>query len=136
MNYWQPLIDNWMLKESENIPFSSTTNTQMNANNSERQSHLFGSDLMSGGVPVKSEEAEDVYDKLSQPYKGIKTLQELRKKIHENIEHVFNLSKTDDGSTKVVSNPYEAIKNILDSPDLKTMLDIASEEIKKRFVSI
>lgn len=130
MNYWQPLIDNWLLKESEGTPLPP-----MNANNSERQSHLFGADLMSGGVPVKSEEEEDVFDKISTPYKGIRTFKELKTKIHESIENIYNLSKVKDDN-KVVSNPYEAIKVIMDNPDLKAMLDIASDEIKKRFVSI
>jgi hypothetical protein len=133
MNYWQPHIDNWLLKEAD-ASFPPTTNMSSNASQSERQSHLFGADLMAGGVPVKSEEEEDVYDRLSTPYKGMKSLTELRKKIHEIVENAFNLSKIGDTRT-VVSNPYEVIKNILDSPDLKTMLDIASEEIKKRFVS-
>lgn len=134
MNYWQPSIDRWILQESD-TPFPSTANTRMNANDSSRQSHLFGADLMSGGVPVKSEEEEDVHDKLSQPYKGITTLHTLQEKIHEVLERVYTLSKIDKDS-RVNSNPYGVIKNFLDSPDLKTMLDIASDEIKKRFVSV
>lgn len=133
MNLWQPSIDRWIIKESDS-PLPSTTSAQMNGNDSSRQSHLFGADLMSGGVPVKSEEEEDVYDKLSVSYKGIKTFSELKRKIHETVENVFNLSKIKDDN-KIVSNPYEAIKVILDNPDLKAMLDIASDEIKKRFVS-
>lgn len=135
MNYWQPSIDRWILQEADTTPFPSTANTQMNASNSERQSHLFGADLMSGGVPVKSEEEEDVFDRLSKPYHGIRTFSELKRKIHESIENIYNLSRVKDDN-KVVSNPYEAIKVIMDNPDLKAMLDIASDEIKKRFVSI
>jgi hypothetical protein len=134
MNLWQPSIDRWIIKESDS-PLPSTTNASMNGNDSSRQSHLFGADLMSGGVPVKSEEEEDVYDKLSTSYKGIGTFSELKKKIHESVENIYNLSKIKDDN-KVVSNPYEAIKVIMDNPDLKAMLDIASNEIKKRFVSI
>jgi hypothetical protein len=134
MNLWQPSIDRWIIQEFDTTT-PSTTDAQMNANNSERQSHLFGADLMSGGVPVKSEEEENVFDKLSTPYKGIKTFSELKRKIHETVESVFNLSKIEDDN-RVVSNPYGAIQTILDSPDFKAMLDVASNEIKKRFVSI
>jgi hypothetical protein len=134
MNLWQPSIDRWIIQEFDTTT-PSTTDAQMNANNSERQSHLFGADLMSGGVPVKSEEEEDVFDKLSTPYKGIKTFSELKRKIHETVESVFSLSKIEDDN-RVVSNPYGAIQTILDSPDFKAMLDVASNEIKKRFVSI
>jgi hypothetical protein len=134
MNLWQPSIDRWIIKESD-LSSPSTTNASMNSNDSSRQSHLFGADLMSGGVPVKSEEEEDVFDKLSTPYKGIKTFSELKRKIHETVESVFSLSKIEDDN-RVVSNPYGAIQTILDSPDFKAMLDVASNEIKKRFVSI
>lgn len=134
MNLWQPSIDRWIIQEFDTTT-PSTTDAQMNASNSERQSHLFGADLMSGGVPVKSEEEEDVFDKLSTPYKGIKTFSELKRRIHETVESVFSLSKIEDDN-RVVSNPYGAIQTILDSPDFKAMLDVASNEIKKRFVSI
>jgi hypothetical protein len=134
MNYWQPPIDKWLLQEAE-AGLPSTNSVSSNASPSERQSHLFGADHMAGGVPVKSEEEEDVYDRISPSYKGIRTFSELKRKIHETIENIFNLSKVEDNN-KVVSNPYEAIKVIMDNPDLKAMLDIASNEIKKRFVSI
>lgn len=135
MNYWQPSIDRWILQEAENTPFPSTANNQMNGNDSSRQSHLFGADLMAGGVPVKSEEEEDAYDMLPTPYKGIKTLEELKRKIHEVVENMYDLSKTDKFAYKTSSNPYELIKGALNHPDFRAMLDIAEEEIKRRFVS-
>ena len=59
----------------------------------------------------------------------------MKRKIHETVESVFSLSKIEDDN-RVVSNPYGAIQTILDSPDFKARLDVASNEIKKRFVSI
>jgi hypothetical protein len=127
MNYWQPPIDNWLLKEAD-AGFPPTTSMSSNASQ----------DHMAGGVPVKSEEEEDIYDKLSTPYKGILTLNRLKEQINQVIGDIYNLSKVDKDNKYDLSgrNPYEAIKTMLDNPDLKAMLDIASEEIKKRLVSI
>ena len=137
MNYWQPPIDNWLLQEAE-AGFPPATSVSSNASQSDRQSHLFGSDHMAGGVPVKSEEEEDVYDKLSTPYKGILTFNRLKEQINQVIGDIYNLSKVDKDNNHDLSgrNPYEAMKTMLDNPDLKAMLEIASNEIKKRLVSI
>jgi hypothetical protein len=124
MNYWQPAIDRWILQEAE-------------AGFSDRQPHLFGTDHLAG-VPVKSEEEEDVYDKLSTPYKGILTLKRLKEQINQVIGDIYDLTKVDKDNKYDLSgkNPYEAIKTMLDNPDLKAMVEIASNEIKKRQVSV
>ncbi len=120
-SYWQPSIDNWIIKENAATAFGANMNS------------AFSSDIMANGVPVKSEEEEE-HDKLKNSYKGITTLSKLREKIKETIEHVFILSKTEKGEVSEI-NPYEKIIQILDNPDLKTMLEIASNEIKERNVS-
>jgi hypothetical protein len=136
-NYWQPLIDSWILQEAD-ASTPSTTITPPNASNSHMNMNVFGSDIMSKGVPVKSEEEEEKVDKISQPYKGIKTLYRLKDQIDQILGDIYNLSKSAKENKHHVANennPYEIIKNMLDNPDLKTMLEIASEEIKKRKVS-
>jgi len=120
-NYWQPSIDNWIINENDATAFGSNMN------------FAFSNDIMAKGVPVKSEEEEE-HDKLKTPYRGITTLSKLREKIKETIEHVFILSKTEKGETDKI-NPYERIIQMLDNPELKTMLEIASNEIKERNVS-
>lgn len=111
-NYWQPNIDNWILNET-------------NAS--------YGIDQMAGGIPVKQEEEEE-YEKLEQPYKGITTLSRLKDQINRLLEDIYGLSKTDKDH-KDTTNPYEKIIQMMDNPDLKTMLEIASNEIKKKNLS-
>jgi hypothetical protein len=118
---WSPSIDNWVIKENDASAFQFNNNFQ------------FSSDLMAGGVPVKSENEEEEFDKLKQPYKGIKTLKNLKEQINQILDDIFTLSKTDkqnDGK-----NPYEKILNIIENPELKTMLEIASNEIKEKNLS-
>jgi hypothetical protein len=57
----------------------------------------------------------------------------LKEQINQILEDAYGLSKVDKGDKS--SNPYEKIINILDNPDLKTMLDIASDELKKKNLS-
>ncbi len=120
-NYWQPNIDNWIIKENDATAFGSNMN------------FAFSNDIMANGVPVKSEEEEE-HDKLNAPYKGITSFSKLREKIKETIEHVYTLSKSEKKETDTM-NPYERIIQMLEDADLKTMLDIASNEIKERNVS-
>jgi hypothetical protein len=128
-SYWQPNIDNWIIKENDASSYGANTNT------------AFASDKMAGGanssftggVPIKSEEEEE-HDKLSQPYKGITTLSRLKDQINQVLGDIYTLSKTGKEGNKS-SNPYEQIIQMLNNPDLKTMLDIASDEIKNRSVS-
>lgn len=120
-NYWQPNIDNWIIKENDAGTYQAGINT------------LYASDQMSGGMSVKSEE-EEQYDKLEKPYKGIATLTRLKYQINQILEDIYGLSKVEknaDNST----NPYEKIIQMLDNPDLKTMLDIASDALKKKNLS-
>lgn len=136
-NYWQPTIDNWILQEaSPSTP--STTVMPSDASNGHTNMNIFGSDIMAKGVPVKSEEEEEKADKLNQSYKGITTLSRLKDQIDQILGDIYNLSKSAKESKNDVANennPYEIIKNMLENPDLRTMLEIASEEIKKRKVS-
>ena len=119
--YWQPSIDNWIINENDATAFDSNMN------------FAFSNDIMAKGVPVKSEEEEE-HDKLKNPYKGITTLSKLRENIKETIEHVYILSKTEKGEKDKI-NPYERIIQMLEDANLKTMLEIASNEIKERNVS-
>lgn len=123
-NYWQPNIDNWILNENDADAFSSSPNSK------------YGGDYMAGGskfpLPVKSEEEEEKHDKLKQSYKGITTLSRLKEQINQVLEDICNLSKTDHNDYKSKNNPYEVIIQMIDNPDLKTMLNIASDEIKQR----
>ena len=121
--YWQPDIDNWVIKENDaSISNSTYAGDKMAAGSNAS---------FTGGIPIKSEEEE--HDKLDQPYKGITTLSIFKEQINQILEDAYGLSKVDKGDKS--SNPYEKIINILDNPDLKTMLDIASDELKKKNLS-
>ena len=122
--FWQPDIDNWVIKESDSSAYgsSNTNNTYAGGSNAS----------FTGGIPIKSKEEEE-HDKLDQPYKGLTTLSRLKEQINQILEDAYNFSKTDKEDR--ASNPYEKIINILDNPDLKTMLGIASDEIKKKSLS-
>ena len=122
--FWQPDIDNWVIKENDS---SNTNNTYAGYKMAGGSNASF-----TGGIPIKSEE-EDEHDKLDQPYKGLTTLSRLKEQINQILEDAYNFSKTDKEDR--ASNPYEKIINILDNPDLKTMLGIASDEIKKKSLS-
>jgi len=123
-NFWQPSIDNWILKEND-------ANNSAVDNNSK-----FSGDFMAGGsnfpLPVKSEEEEE-FDKLKQSYKGITTFSRLKDQINQILEDIYNLSKVDKDNKGV--NPYENIIQMMDNPDLKSMLEIASNEIKEKNLS-
>lgn len=127
--FWQPDIDNWVIKESDSSAYGSS-----NTNNTYAGDKMAGGSNASftGGIPIKSEEEEE-HDKLDQPYKGLTTLSRLKEQINQILEDAYNFSKTDKEDR--ASNPYEKIINILDNPDLKTMLGIASDEIKKKSLS-
>jgi hypothetical protein len=120
-NYWQPNIDNWILNENDAGAFQAGIN------------NLYAADHMAGGMPIKNEEEEE-HDKLKTPYKGISTLSRLKEQINQVLEDIYGLSKTDKDH-KDTTNPYEKIIQMLDNPDLKTMLEIASDEIKKKNLS-
>ena len=120
-NYWQPNIDNWIIKENDAGTYQAGVNT------------LYASDQMAGGMPVKNEE-EEQHEKLETPYKGITTLSRLKDQINQILEDIYGLSKVEKDSNNS-TNPYEKIIQMLDNPDLKAMLDIASEEIKKKNLS-
>jgi rubrerythrin len=120
--YWQPQIDNWILKENQLGTFGASINSG------------YGLDQMAGGIPVKSEEEEEKQDKLQTPYKGMTTLKRLSDQINQILEDIYGLSKTDKDH-KDTTNPYEKIIQMLDNPDLKAMLEIASNEVKKRNLS-
>lgn len=127
--YWQPLIDNWIVNENDASAYGSSMNS------SYASDKLAGgaNSSFTGGLPLKNEEEEE-FDKLKQPYKGIKTLSALREQINQILEDAFNLSKLDKENSGS-SNPYEKIIHILENPDLKTMLEIASDEIKNKSIS-
>ncbi len=133
-NFWQPSIDYWIIKESDS-PFPSTASSPMNGNDSSRQSHLFGANLMGNGDPVKSEEQEDKHDALQQDYKGIKSFSKLKEQINQILEDVYNLSKIDKDHKDNTTNPYDNILQTLQSPNLMTMLKMASDEVKKRNIT-
>jgi hypothetical protein len=124
--YWQPQIDNWVLNENDAGAYDANMNSR------------FGGDHMAGGMsaplPVKSEEEEEKQDKLQTPYKGMTTLRRLSDQINQILEDIYGLSKTDKDHNDT-SNPYEKIIQMLDNPDLKAMLEIASNEVKKRNLS-
>jgi hypothetical protein len=128
-SYWQPNIDNWIIKENDASAYGSNTNSS------------FASDKMAGGansaftggIPLEQAD-EDEHDKLDQPYKGITTLSRLREQINQILEDIYGLSKTEKEGNKS-ENPYEKIIQMINNPDLKTMLDIASDEIKNRSIS-
>jgi rubrerythrin len=92
-----------------------------------------GADQMAGGMPVKNEEEEE-HDKLETPYKGMRTLSRLKDQINQILEDIYGLSKIDKDH-KDTTNPYEKIIQMMDNPDLKAMLEIASDEIKKKNLS-
>jgi hypothetical protein len=119
-NYWQPDIDNWIINENDtnNVFGSAAFMVDRNAKN----------------VPVKSEEEDEKHDKLEQPYKGIDTLEKLKKEITRLLGDIHHLSEGDQ-DVKSKTDVYEIIIKKLDEPDLRTMLDIASEEVKKRNLS-
>jgi hypothetical protein len=120
-NYWQPNIDNWIVKKNY-----ASGMPAMNFNST------FSIDKMANNVAVKNEEEEN--DALEHSYKGIITLKKLRQEIHKILEDVYGLSKTEQDAQNA-GNPYDKIIQVLENPDLKAMLDIASNEIKKRNLS-
>jgi len=115
-SYWQPNIDNWIIRENDASAYGSNMNSSF-----------------TGGLPLEQSD-EDEHDKLEQPYKGITTLSRLRDQINQILEDIYGLSKTGKEGSKS-ENPYEKIIQMLNNPDLKTMLDIASDEIKNRSIS-
>lgn len=127
--YWQPSIDNWIIKENDASAYSSGTNSSFASDK------LAGgaNSSFTGGIPLKNEEEEE-FDKLKQPYKGIRTLKALKEQINQILEDAFNLSKVDKDHQDT-NNPYEKIINILKNPDLNTMLEIASNEAKNKSIS-
>jgi len=62
------------------------------------------------------------------------TLRRLSDQINQILEDIYGLSKTDKDHNDT-SNPYEKIIQMLDNPDLKAMLEIASNEVKQRNLS-
>lgn len=143
-NYWQPDIDRWIIKEdqdtsSSNASFNtygqsnfprSTTFMQSNANNTFRGENPYSaSDI----------DEEEYFDKLEKPYKGIKTLKELKTKIQERFQMIMDLVKSKKKDVyrpyEMTNDPYGAILQMIDDPELKVMLNIASEEVKKRQLS-
>lgn len=127
--YWQPSIDNWIISENDASAYGA------GANSSFASDKLAGgaNSSFTGGIPLKNEEEEE-FDKLKQPYKGIKTLKALKEQINQILEDAFNLSKTDKDH-RDTNNPYEKIISILKNPDLNTMLEIASNEAKNKSIS-
>jgi len=120
-SYWQPNIDNWIIREDDSSAYGSNMNSS------------FAADKIAGGIPLEQSD-EDEHDKLDQPYKGITTLSRLREQINQILEDIYGLSKTEKEGNKS-ENPYEKIIQMINNPDLKTMLDIASDEIKNRSIS-
>jgi hypothetical protein len=127
-NYWQPNIDSWIIRENDASANGSNTNA------SYASDKMAGglSSSYSGGIPLEQSDEEE-HDKLKQPYKGITTLSRLREQINQILEDVYNLSKLDKDNKGV--NPYENIIQMMDNPDLKSMLEIASNEIKEKNLS-
>jgi len=121
-SYWQPNIDNWILNENDAGAYQAGVNMSYG-----------GADQMAGGMPVKNEEEEE-HDKLETPYKGMRTLSRLKDQINQILEDIYGLSKIDKDH-KDTTNPYEKIIQMMDNPDLKAMLEIASDEIKKKNLS-
>lgn len=119
--FWKPSIDNWIIEENDANVFDADVNVK------------YGSDAMAGGMPIKSEEEENDIQ-LEQPYKGIKTLTRLREQINQILGDIHELSKVDKDHKDSI-NPYENIIEMIDNPDLKTMLTIASNEIKKKNIT-
>lgn len=121
--FWQPDIDNWVIKENDS-----------SANNTYAGDKMAGGSNVSftGGIPIRPEKEEE-HDKLEQPYKGITTLSRLKEQINQILQDAYGLSKIDKSDKE--SNPYDKIITILNNPDLKTMLDVASDEIKKKNLS-
>lgn len=120
-NYWQPNIDNWIINENAAGAFQAGVNNSWG-----------GMDQMAN-IPIKNEEEEE-HDKLETPYKGMTTFSRLKDQINQVLEDIYGLSKIDKDH-KDTTNPYEKIIQMLDNPDLKTMLEIASDEIKKKNLS-
>lgn len=123
-NYWQPSIDDWILNEND------AENFMPNINSANYGGNVYGSKSPMG---IKQEEEEE-YDKLETPYKGITTLSRLKDQINQILEDIYGLSKVESNSDNS-TNPYEKIIQMIQNPDLKTMLDIASDELKKRNLS-
>jgi hypothetical protein len=122
-NYWQPNIDNWILTEND------AENFMPNINSANYGGNVYGSKAPMG---IKQEEEE--HDVLEQPYKGITTLSRLKDQINQILEDIYGLSKVEKDSDNS-TNPYEKIIQMIQNPDLKAMLDIASDELKKRNLS-
>ena len=121
--FWQPDIDNWVIKEND----SSANNTYADGKMAGASNASF-----TGGIAIRPEKEEE-HDKLEQPYKGITTLSRLKEQINQILQDAYGLSKIDKSDKE--SNPYDKIITILNNPDLKTMLDVASDEIKKKNLS-
>ena len=119
--YWQPNIDNWVLNENDANSYSSYS------------TGYAGADHNANGVPVEQAE-EETYDKLEYPHKGIAKLSDLCKKIEENIEHIYDLSKVGKDSKKS-GNQYDLILQLMRDPELIGMLETAAHETKRRSIS-
>jgi hypothetical protein len=128
-SYWQPSIDNWIIRENDASSYGSNMNSSFAADKMAGGANS----SFTGGIPIKNEEEEE-FDKLKNPYKGIRTLSALKEQINQILEDAYNLSKAD-RENQVSKNPYEKIIHILENPDLKTMLEIASDEIKNKSIS-
>jgi hypothetical protein len=128
-SYWQPNIDNWIIREDDSSAYGSNMNSSFAADKIAGGANS----SFTGGLPLEQSD-EDEHDKLDQPYKGITTLSRLREQINQILEDIYGLSKTEKEGNKS-ENPYEKIIQMLNNPDLKTMLDIASDEIKNRSIS-
>ena len=122
-NYWQPNIDNWILTENDAENFMPNINS---AN--------YGGNVYGSKAPLGIKQEEEEHDVLEQPYKGITTLSRLKDQINQILEDIYGLSKVEKDSDNS-TNPYEKIIQMIQNPDLKAMLDIASDELKKRNLS-
>jgi hypothetical protein len=135
-NYWQPDIDHWIIKESDGS--SSDTYGQSSFPRSTTFMQSNANDTFRGESPYSASDAdeEEYFDKLQRPYKGTKTLKELQKLINETLDKICTLAKTEKKDVykpyEMVNNPYEVILKMIDDPELKAMLMIASEEVKNR----
>ena len=128
-SYWQPTIDNWIIRENDASAYGSNMNSSFAADKMAGGA----SSSFAGGIPLEQSDEEE-HDKLKNPYKGITTLSRLKDQINQILEDIYGLSKTEKEGNKS-ENPYEKIIQMLNNPDLKTMLDIASDEIKNRSIS-
>ena len=94
----------------------------------------YGGNVYGSKAPMGIKQEEEEHDVLEQPYKGITTLSRLKDQINQILEDIYGLSKVEKDSDNS-TNPYEKIIQMIQNPDLKAMLDIASDELKKRNLS-